>query len=186
MVSEEYPNEEWRSVPGYEESHEISNYGRVRSLKRDFIDKTGKMQHVKGKILKPKITALGYAQVHLKGVDPWLSVHRLLAKAFIPNPKGLPFVNHKDENKANNVVENLEWCTAKYNCNYGTRVARIVAGRSTPVHQIDIETNEIIATWQNAEEAARVGFGRNRGSNINHCLRGKIPYAYGYKWAYAN
>ena len=80
------------------------------------------------KFLKPNITPQGYKSVELfnNNGSKRLLIHRLVAQAFIPNPENLPQVNHKDENPSNNNVDNLEWCTQKYNCNYGTRVDRIM------------------------------------------------------------
>lgn len=97
--------EVWKPVAGYEGLYEVSNLGHVRSLYRY------------KKQLKPTASKAGYLLVDLKGKK--FSVHRLIAIAFLPNPEGYPQVNHKDENKQNNCVENLEWCTAKYNMNYG-------------------------------------------------------------------
>ena len=80
------------------------------------------------KILVQNIGKLGYAYVnlHLNGKMKTIKTHRLVAEAFIPNPENKPMVNHKDEVKNNNAVENLEWCDAKYNINYGTRTARMI------------------------------------------------------------
>jgi hypothetical protein len=103
----------WKDIKGYEKLYWISNLGRVKS---------------KRKILKPCVNKrTGYIYVCLtknnKGKD--MVIHRLVAQVFIPNPNNLPQVNHKDENKNNNCVNNLEWCTPKYNCNYGTRNSKL-------------------------------------------------------------
>ncbi len=101
--------EEWRTIEGYEDKYEVSNLGRVRSL------------HSYGgntcRVMKPGKRTDGYLHVRLSknGVVKQFLVHRLVAKAFIPNPNNLEMVNHKDENKVNNCVENLEWCTRSYN-----------------------------------------------------------------------
>lgn len=80
----------------------------------------------RNKELKPHKDKFGYLRVHLVKNTKHKSclVHRLVARAFIPNTNNLPQINHKDENKLNNYVDNLEWCTAKYNCNYGTKIER--------------------------------------------------------------
>ena len=129
-------NEIWKDIEGYEGLYQVSNLGRVKSLER--IDRHNHL--VKERILKPKIEPNGYFRVDLckEGKVKTLSVHRLVAQTFIPNPEGLPQINHKNENKALNVVflrddgsvdecrSNLEWCDRKYNCNYGTRNERQV------------------------------------------------------------
>ena len=115
--------EEWRPVVGYEDLYEVSNTGQVRSL--DKYDSLGVFWI--GKLLS-KLKVRGYFMVKLRkdGIQKMCSVHRLVAQAFIPNPLGLPQINHKDEVKTNNRVENLEWCTAKYNNNYGTKNKRMI------------------------------------------------------------
>ena len=115
----------WRPVKGFEGRYEVSTKGRVRSLRRLVKGGHGNLQYRDGQILKPQ-TGSTYAQVYLRVGDKqkWFYVHRLVAQAFIPNPDDLPLINHKDENRLNNCVENLEWCTCKYNINYGTGVKR--------------------------------------------------------------
>ena len=117
--------EEWRTIKDYEGLYEISNMGRVKSLPKCAFTSnpyfTG-YRHTKEKILKGGTTKLGYKTVTLRknGKGKFIYIHRLVAEAFIPNPNDLPEVNHKDENPANNCVDNLEWCTHIYNGNYGT------------------------------------------------------------------
>lgn len=115
--------EEWRAVPGYEGLYEVSDQGRVRSIDR--YDSIGRLR--KKRYIKLSLNSSGYFLVGLskRGNVTIYLVHRLVAQTFIPNPLGLPQVNHKDENKLNNIVDNLEWCDRKYNNNYGT--ARIRA-----------------------------------------------------------
>ena len=115
--------EEWKSIPGYEGLYEVSSYGRVKSLER-YKSNNGGIQLIKEKILKPHNTKKGYLTVQFH--NKIFKVHRLVAQAFIPNPDNLPMVNHKDEDKTNNNVDNLEWCTAKYNSNYGTSIERMI------------------------------------------------------------
>lgn len=108
----------WKDIEGYEGLYQVSNLGRVKSLN---YAKQGKE-----KILKDRISATGYKRVNLSksGERKTYYVHRLVAETFIPNPNGYSEVNHKDENKSNNNIDNLEWCTSKYNSNYGTRNER--------------------------------------------------------------
>lgn len=113
-------NEIWKDI--IDDFHQVSNYGRVRCLDHYTLDSIGRLQFRKGKIMKLKSDKDGYLTIALGETS--YRVHRLVAEAFIPNPYNLPQINHKDENKANNRVENLEWCTAKYNCNYSGLVER--------------------------------------------------------------
>lgn len=115
--------EEWRPVIGYEGLYEVSSYGRVRSVDRYVKTCYGSYRLHKGKVLSPGIRPDGYLVVSLQ--YKMFRVHRIVAEAFLPNPDNLPQVNHKDEDKSNNRVDNLEWCDSKYNNNYGT--ARIRA-----------------------------------------------------------
>lgn len=110
----------WRDVPGYEDKYEVSNIGRVKSCSRTRKGKEDSIATVKERILKQKTDKDGYKEVGLcrDGKLKYFRVHRLVATAFIPNPLNLPLINHKDENPANNTVENLEWCDFTYNRNY--------------------------------------------------------------------
>lgn len=110
--------ENWKDVVGYEGLYQVSNLGRVKRVEHKTTNNILLEERISGQFINTN----GYATVSLSkaGVDKFQGVHRLVAQAFIPNPDNLPFVNHKDENPLNNNVENLEWCTAKYNSNYGT------------------------------------------------------------------
>ena len=107
-------------------------------------------------------------------------VHRIVAKAFIPNPENKPQVNHKDEDKTNNKVENLEWMTGKENSNHGTRNERMANSKSKPIYGINIKTNEKIE-FPSIQEAGRNGFDQG---NIVKCLKGRCKSHKGYKWFY--
>ena len=113
-------NEIWKDIEGYEGYYQVSNLGRVRSLDRMIGWRFGVKQFKKGTLLKPKKTR-GYDCVGLSinRHSSYKRIHRLVAIAFIPNPDNLPQINHKDNNPHNNKADNLEWCDAKYNCNYG-------------------------------------------------------------------
>ena len=110
----------WRPIEGYEGLYEVSNTGRVRSVDRYVKSKGESYWLRKGKMLSPTKDKNGYLKVNLScnGKHNIIRVHRLVTEAFLPNPDNLPEVNHKDEDKTNNNVDNLEWCNAKYNSNY--------------------------------------------------------------------
>ena len=101
----------WKDITGYESLYQISNKGRIKSLQRFVTSKNGSKQLIKEKIRKTSVTTAGYEYVVLSsnGKCKTLLIHRLVAESFIPNPNNLECVNHKDENKSNNCVDNLEW-----------------------------------------------------------------------------
>lgn len=123
--------EEWRPVKGYEGLYEVSSFGRVRSLDR-WVRFRNTTSFKKGQILKQRLHKLGYYILRLannQGIRASHQVHRLVMSAFVPNPDNLPMVNHRNEVKTSNYPDNMEWCDAKYNVNYGTCVMRGVAKR---------------------------------------------------------
>jgi len=137
----------------------------------------------KTKILKPGATGTSYLLVTLckDGKKKPFWIHRLVAKAFIPNPQNLPEVNHIDEDKTNNVVSNLEWCSPKYNQNYGTCQKRKAAKLSKQVLQYDRDGN-LVKTWSSITEIKRsLGF---HESCICRCCNGKLKSAYKFVWKY--
>lgn len=167
----------WCPIKGYEGLYEVSDKGRVRSLKFG-----------KERILNPHNNSCGYHQVILcKNVEyKAYLVHRLVAQTFIPNPDNLPQVNHKDEDKENNKVENLEWCSKKYNINYGSRNQRVsdkmTNGKlSKSVLQYS-KSGEFIQEWKSTMDVKR-NLGYNQG-NISSCCTGKLGCAYGYVWKF--
>ncbi len=162
--------EEWRDIKGYEGLYQVSNEGNVRSLK-------------KGIILKAANVNNGYLAVQLwdNGIPKMKLIHRLVAEAFIPNPDNLPQVNHKNEDKALNIVENLEWCSAKYNMNYGTAISRRVDKQSRQVEQLDSVTGELIRRWESTNECGRNGYTQ---SSVSQCCNGKRKQHKGYTWRF--
>ncbi len=123
----------WKDIENYEGYYQVSNMGRIRSVRRILCD--GKTRE--GTIIKAFPDAFGYIRVRLymNGKSQRFMVHRLVATAFVDNPNGYPILNHKDENKSNNQATNLEWCTQKYNINYGTRTKR-ASGENTKNHKL--------------------------------------------------
>lgn len=162
----------WKDIKGYDGKYQISNYGNVKSLNYRC---TGKEQ-----LLKPSLHTNGYLFVRLCKPLKMYLIHRLVAEAFIPNPDDLPQVNHKDEDKTNNHVVNLEWCTQSYNINYGSRNERISKSHSKKVYQYTLN-GEFVKEWKSTKECGRNGF--NQG-NIVSCCKGKIKHSHGFIWKY--
>ena len=177
--------EEWRDVIGFEDNYQVSNLGRVRSKDHVTIHKDGRVNCYKGKILSLSLNSQGYqkAMFSVNGKHHTPRICRVVAEAFIPNPLGLPQVNHKDEVKANDRVDNLEWCTAKYNVNYGHRGEKCSEKTSIPVVQMDMSGN-VIREWKSAKEA-ELATGIDH-SHIARCCRGKLGQTGGFKWKYKN
>ena len=163
--------ETWKAVVGFEGLYEVSDIGRVRSLK-----------YGKQRIMKPVKTHNGYLRVTLcrDGNHKKMKVHRLVAQAFIPNPNHLSTVNHKDEDKTNNAASNLEWLSMRDNDNYGTRNMRMAEAKSKPVQQFDKSTGELLKTFPSIMEAERDTGISN--CNICSCCDGKRKSAGGFIW----
>ena len=166
-------NEEiWCPIKGYEGLYEVSDQGRVRSMKFG-----------KERILKPMRNTCGYLQVQLwkNGEQKMYLVHRLVAQTFTPNPDNLPEVNHKDEDKDNNSVQNLEWCDRKYNINYGNRNQMVSMKLSKPILQYT-KSGKFVREWKSTYDVERnLGYFHN---SISYCCNGKHKSAYGYVWKY--
>lgn len=170
----------WKDIKGYEGQCQVSNLGRVRRIKMSKLLSNGKLLHYKPYYYKLSVdSSTGYVRCQRGGV------HRLVAEAFIPNPNNLPEVNHKDEDKTNNRVDNLEWCSRNYNNSYGTRNERIwttMRKYSKPVLQYDLNGN-FIKEYSSLNEASRqTGIG---SSGICECCNHKRRKSfYGYVWKY--
>lgn len=176
----------WMPIKGYEGYYEVSNLGRVRGVDRTRKGPYGKIARVAGMILSPKKNSTNdYLLVGLRkdGVQKTHLVHRLVAEAFIPNPLGLPEVNHRDENPQNNISDNLEWCDRFYNNHYGSAIDRRSRTRGIPVSQYTLD-GELVATYWSAREAARA-LGRYQ-STISRCCLGQQKQAYGFVWKFAS
>lgn len=166
----------WKSLDCIDyPNYEVSNFGRVKSLNYNH---TGKE-----KILKPVENRYGYLKVALfqNTKEKRYTVHRLVASAFIPNDNNLPCVNHKDENKKNNNVSNLEWVTYKENINYGTRNERARKANRIPILQYTKE-GVFIRDWDSAKQASEE-LGIN-SSNIASCCKEKLKTCGGFIWRY--
>lgn len=164
--------EKWKDIKNYEGLYQISNLGRVKKINKSNII-----------ICKPSIDTSGYKQIVLTKNKKRKSykIHRLIAQAFIPNPNNLPQINHKDENKLNNDVSNLEWCTLQYNCNYGSRNYRCTRHRQHRVQQYN-KQNNLVREYLSLKEAEKIT--KIKYQQISRCCRNKQKSAGGYIWKY--
>ena len=177
-------SEVWRDIIGYEGIYQVSNKGNVYSVGRMV---QGRKRG--GVTLKPKLHRNGYLHVGLyrNGKMKNKLIHRLVLDAFVENPNNLPEVNHKDENKTNNDLSNLEWCSGRYNVNYGTRNERL----SKKVRAVNVETGEVVE-FNSTQEAERKGYSSGgvsqacRGvyKNTKGDLIGGGNLYRGHKWYY--
>ena len=172
--------EQWKDIIGYEGLYQISNLGRVKSLK-----------YGKERILKPYENQDGYLEVNLYNDDKkrnHIKIHRLVANAFIPNKDiSKTEINHKDENKGNNIWTNLEWTDHITNIQYGTRTERSSVNRinnaniSKQVAQYSLDGNFIRSFPSTKEIQRQLGFANQY---IGQCCLGKRKQAYNYIWKY--
>lgn len=165
------PRRKWKDIKGYEGKYQVSNLGEVRSLNYGGTNNT--------KIMKSRTDCKGYKRIQLSknGKPKTYKVHRLVAIAFIPNPNSLPQVNHKNEVKDDNRASNLEWCTNKYNCNYGTRSRRqgesIKGVNNSQARKVMlVNTGKIFNTVTEASNKYNV-----HRSAIAKCCRGEYKFA---------
>ena len=165
-------DEIWKDIPEYEGLYQISNLGDIR-----------KIWKTKKTICKPSFDNKNYKQIVLTKNKKRKSykVHRLVALTFLSNPNNYEEVNHKDENKQNNFVDNLEWCTSKYNCNYGTRNYRCTKHRLHRIQQYD-KKNNLIGEYSSLKEAEKIT--NIKYQQISSCCRNLRKTAGGYIWKY--
>ena len=198
-------NEIWKDIKGYEGLYQVSNLGRIKSLERKSKTK-GNVEYIKKeKVLKERFSH-GYVSVILykNGTKKNFRVHRLVAKAFLVNPKNLPQINHINFNRSDNRIENLEWVTAKENIQHNFKngnVEKIIKNAksvgkryggnknvttkaklrlSKKVYQIDKNTGQIIKVWDSAKDVERIL--KIPNTNISRCCLKKCMTAGGYIW----
>lgn len=180
--------EVWRDVPGFEGLYVVSNYGRVKALSRIKRGKGNCVYMTRERILKPQLSSNGYyrsALTNSEGKVRIFSLHRLVAMAFIPNPNKLPQVNHINENKQDNSVDNIEWSTASHNINWGTRNDRVAEKMERAIIAIRIKDGKELY-FKSISEAKRLGYSPNRiskkvfGRYIGMCMYET------YVWKYAD
>lgn len=184
---ESLEGEEWRDVAGFEGWYMVSSCGRIKRI----VSKTGK--HKTERLLRASPNGRGYPSVQLFSKDNYgqFRVHRLVCAAFIPFMDGKNVVNHKNMNRADNRVENLEWCTQSENLKHGFRVTgrrgsgfELIGSRchsAIEVCQIDLR-GAVIASFYGAAEAGR--FTGISSNNIRRCARGELITCGGFKWKY--
>lgn len=174
-------NEIWKNIKGYEGLYQVSNLGRVKNVRTD-------------KILKQHTARYSGVKLCKEGVISYHTVHKLMMEAFVPNSFNLPCINHKDEKPWHNYIHinedgsvdpdksNLEWCTQKYNVNYGTGIERCAKQKHKPVLQFSSD-GVFIKEYPSIKEAAEQT-GIVSPSNIGACCRGIYAYAGGFIWRY--
>lgn len=172
----------WKDVVGYEGMYQVSNLGNVKSITRNVPWRYG-IKTVVGREMTKHTDKKGYLVVALSknNIRKTKKIHRLVADAFIPNKNNLPFINHKDECKKNNHVNNLEWCNKQYNNTYGSRVERAKQKLIKTVLQYD-RSGFFIREWGSLTEASSTLHIHN--GSISECCKGKRKTAGGYVWKY--
>lgn len=178
----------WKDIYGFEGIYQISTFGRVRSIDRMVTQKCGKnpsktqTNHIKGKILKTWVINSGYEVVSLRKNKKRFNklIHRIVAETFLDNLNGYSQINHKDENKLNNYLSNLEWCTPKYNQLYNCKNIKIAIKNGKSVIQIN-EFGTIVNRFYSSVEAGRKTKIPDRGIR-KACLSGKMYKNYFWKY----
>jgi len=181
--------EVWKDIPNYEGYYQVSNLGRVKSLKRRVYAGRKRTRWQYERILSnKKNNGNGYVVVALNkdGISTNKYVHRLVAEIFIPNIHNLKYINHKDENKKNNCVNNLEWCSAQYNSTYNDiHIKRGIKLRNNKYSKkvIKLDDNDnVIKEYPSISEASRQNGVSYQA--ISDCLRSKQKHSANYKWVY--
>lgn len=177
----------WKNIKGYEGLYQISNLGKVKSLERKrYNGQNYYMQQEK--ILKLQNDKYGYKTImlHKDKKSKNLKVHRLVAQAFLTNPQNKLEINHKDGNKSNNCVNNLEWCTSIENVRHAFSNNLIKQHNNTNIEQYSLD-GTLLCTWNSISEAVNaLHLRKSASSNISACCQHKKPTAFGYIWEYAN
>lgn len=174
----------WKDILGYEKLYQISNFGNVKSL--DKKDSLGR--RVKGKQMMPIFRKDGYLDItlHKDGKCKHFLIHRLVAQMFIKNSNNYKEINHKDEDKTNNNINNLEWCSRSYNINYGVankkRRKTLLNKRGKTVFKYD-KDNNLLQSYPSLQQATRET--KINQSHISQCCNNKRKTAGGFVWRYA-
>lgn len=170
--------EVWKDIPGYEGLYQVSNRGNVRSLN------WGNRGIIRNLYLKKHNRGYRHVELTKNGQRKAFTVHRLVATVFIPNPNKHPSINHKDEDRTNNRVENLEWCTHSYNVRYSdARRSRKGKHYGRKIVQTD-DDGCFVAEWPDLVALKKqTGF---HPWSIVQCCDGHRKTAYGFKWQFAD
>lgn len=184
MIEEK--EEIWRDVPGYESLYQVSSIGRVKSMERKVKHMNG-YRTVREKILKPGKDRYGYLFVHFskEGIKKTMLVHRLVCESFLNNPNNLPEVNHRNEIKTDNRLENLEYCDRRYNVNYGTgnelRSKKLKGVYNTKLSKKVLCVESGIVYQSSREVERKLGFNQ---ASVQRCCVGKQKSSYGLHFEY--
>lgn len=189
-------SEIWKDIAGYDGAYQVSNLGRIKSISRKISCHKKHLRHSEGTVLSPSIKRNGYLGVTLfkNGKRKYVTVHQMVAKVFLLNPRNLVEVNHKNGNTADNDVDNLEWDTRSGNIKHSFRTLNRssptgmtgIKGADNPLSkkiiQMDLSGNKV-REWDSMQDAGRAGFGVG---NIFSCCKGKRKTHKGFKWKYKN
>lgn len=182
-------DEVWKDIEGYE-GYQVSSEGRIRSLDREVLYNNGTIRIHRGRILKPSKINSGYLSVSL-GRNCKFLVHRIVAKTFLNNHDNLPCINHKNNDRTDNRLSNLEYCSYHYNNTYGTHkqlqreshISNLENNkRAKPVNQYSLD-NEYIKTFLSARRASEELNVCHSG--IIRCCNGQSNTCKGFRWSYA-
>jgi len=164
----------YKTIEGYEGYYQISNFGNIKSLQRLIKRNNGTDMILVEKVLKSNSNGVGYQIINLRkeGKRKSYLIHRLVAEEFLNNPEGLSQVNHIDKDSTNNRLDNLEWCTAKYNIKHS---------KDKTLYQYTL-SGELVNEWESASTACEVsGF---TAPNITNVCNGKLKHHKGYRFSY--
>lgn len=173
-------NEVWKDIKGYEELYQVSNLGRIKRKKHKRYDRNQMMNE---KIIKPAINRFGYLRITLckNSKHKCYSVHRLVIENFVGESELQ--VDHKDGNKLNNRLDNLEYVTSKENTNRAWKNGQSKPNNNRKVLQYDKNGN-FIKEWSNISLILKKMNKSQSNGNINNCCSGRTKNAYGYIWKY--
>lgn len=176
----------WKDIKNYEGLYQVSTYGRIKSLSK--FHRTSKNHSsigywTKDKILKEQYDKDGYAKINLikNNKQKRFSIHQLVAQTFISNPCNYKYINHKNEIKNDNNINNLEWCNSCYNANYGNRNEKISKNKSKKIVQFDGD-GKIIRIWDSITQASKEL--KIQISHISSCCNKKRSKTGGYSWRF--